>query len=60
MALGTLLAWLSGIAPGAGSPGATVGFYLPLPVAGDLFEALAGGGWVAYIGVILPMSYNFV
>jgi len=56
VALGTLLAWISGIAPGAGSPGATVGIYPPVPVAGDLFAALAEGGWVAYIGVILPMG----
>src|SRR6476469_5753622 len=42
VALGTLLAWLTGIAPvGARPPGAA--HHLPVPVVGDLAAAITGG-----------------
>lgn len=60
VALGTLLAWLTGIAPGAAAP-AQPGLYLPVPVVGDLLQILAGPAWLTYLSVILPMGlFNLV
>lgn len=59
--LGTLLAWMTGIAPGSGEPLAQAGFYAPIPVFGDLVAALSGGDWAKYLSVILPMGiFNVV
>ena len=59
--LGTILAWITGIAPVGPAPLAGAGFYLPVPVLGDLFGALAGGEWIAYVSVILPMGlFNII
>ncbi len=52
--LGTALAWLTGLAPGA-EPG-TPGLYLPVPVVGDLLEAVTSGYGLTYLSVILPMG----
>ncbi len=54
--LGTALAWLTGIAPGQGAPGETMGFYAPAPVIGEMVAALGDGRWVTYIGIIIPMG----
>jgi len=60
VALGTLLAWLTGIAPGAAVP-AQPGLYLPVPVLGDLAAVLLGPAWITYLSVILPMGlFNLV
>lgn len=53
--LGTGLAWLTGIAPGHGTPQGA-GFHLPVPVVGDLFQALTGPYALQYLSVILPMG----
>ena len=59
--LGTLLAWLTGLAPGSGNPSDTVGLMLPVPIIGDLVAALSGGAWIQYVGIILPMGlFNVV
>lgn len=55
VALGTLLAWLTGIAPAGASP-TGAGVYLPVPVIGDIAAALASGAWPAYLSVILAMG----
>jgi AGZA family xanthine/uracil permease-like MFS transporter len=60
VALGTLLAWVTGIAPVGEKPDVPIGLHLPLPVIGDL---LADGGQTltAYFSVILPMGiFNVV
>jgi AGZA family xanthine/uracil permease-like MFS transporter len=54
IALGTLLAWATGIAPSGGLP-APPHLVLPLPVAGDLIEAIRSHGLV-YLSVVLPMG----
>jgi AGZA family xanthine/uracil permease-like MFS transporter len=60
VALGTLLAWLTGLAPGAQAP-SSAGFYPPVPVLGDLWQALTGGPFLTYLAVILPMGlFNLV
>jgi hypothetical protein len=41
VAIGTLLAWLTGIAPGQ-TPPVAAGLHLPVPVVGDLLTGLGG------------------
>jgi AGZA family xanthine/uracil permease-like MFS transporter len=61
VALGTLIAWMTGLAPVGARPEVSAGLYLPIPVLGDLIAALRGGQWVAYLAVILPMGlFNVV
>ena len=60
VALGTALAWATGIAPvGARPHGATL--HLPLPALGDLVAGLEARHLLAYMSVILPMGlFNVV
>ena len=61
VALGSLLAWLTGIAPVETAPPVQVGLYPPVPVVSDLVEALGSGYWLQYLSVILPMGlFNLV
>jgi AGZA family xanthine/uracil permease-like MFS transporter len=53
--LGTLLAWLTGIAPGAGTPEPPT-LTLPVPVISELVNALGAGDLLTYGSVILPMG----
>lgn len=60
VALGTLLAWVSGLAPVGERPAGGIALHLPVPVVGEL---LADGGrtLVTYFSVILPMGlFNVV
>ncbi len=60
VALGTLLAWLTGLAPGSVSPGSAA-VHLPVPVVGDLLAALGAGHLMTYLSVIVPMGlFNLV
>lgn len=60
VALGTALAWMTGIA-GAGDPPSGVHFRPPIPVLGDLVEALGHGHFLKYLSVIIPMGiFNLV
>lgn len=55
VALGTIIAWATGIAPvGAKPTGA--GLHPPLPVAGDLLASLGGGHLWPYLSVIVAMG----
>ena len=56
VALGTALAWATGIAPPAGSPPPGAGFHLPVPAVGAMLDALAGGQVIPYLSVILAMG----
>jgi adenine/guanine/hypoxanthine permease len=53
--LGTLLSWLTGIAPVGEAP-APAGIVLPLPVIGELVSALTGPHALTYLSVIVPMG----
>jgi AGZA family xanthine/uracil permease-like MFS transporter len=55
VAVGTMLAWLTGVAPGA-TPPLAPGLNLPVAVLGDLVAGLGGRHLLAYFPVILPMS----
>ena len=58
--VGTLLSWLTGIAPVGPTP-TGAGFYPPIPVLGDLAQAIGNGQWVPYLSVILPMGlFNII
>jgi AGZA family xanthine/uracil permease-like MFS transporter len=55
VALGTLLCWITGIAPvGARPSPATI--YMPVPVVGDLITAMSGGHLLPYLSVIIAMG----
>src|SRR5215470_14229197 len=55
IALGTLLAWLTGIAP-VGSTPAPPALHVPVPVVGDMIAALGGGHLLPYLSVIVAMG----
>ena len=59
LAVGTALAWLTGLAP-VGGPGAhplaNLRFYFPWPVPGELLAALGGGHIIAYLSVVIPIG----
>ncbi len=52
--LGSVFAWLTGLAP-SGTPG-SASLHLPVPVLGELLAALHGSYWLTYFSVILPMG----
>jgi AGZA family xanthine/uracil permease-like MFS transporter len=56
VALGTALAWATGIAPAGAPPAAAGAWSPPHPVVGALWEALRGGHLTTYLSVILPMG----
>ena len=61
VALGTLLAWITGVAPVGERPLGSAGLYLPIPVLGDLLQGLTAGHLTAYASVIVPMGlFNVV
>lgn len=59
VALGTLIAWMQGLAPVGDAPTGGLSLHLPLPVLGDLLADPSA--LVAYAAVILPMGiFNVV
>ncbi len=54
--LGTVLAWVTGLAPAGERPPLEMTLQLPLPVIGDLAEAFTGGHVLTYLAVIVPMG----
>ncbi|WP_019868575.1 SulP family inorganic anion transporter [Methylovulum miyakonense] len=59
--LGTLLSWLTGLAPVGSPPDNELGLYLPIPVLSDLFQALTSGHSLSYLSVIIPMGlFNLI
>lgn len=56
VALGTLLAWITGIAPVGDMPKTGIALVLPVPVIGDLLQAFAAGHFLTYLSVIIPMG----
>ena len=60
VSLGTLLAWLTGIAPVGAAPTSS-GWHWPVLVLGELFDSLRADYLLAYLSVILPMGlFNLV
>lgn len=54
--LGTLLAWMTGLAPVGGEPTRGLGLHLPVPVIGDLLEGVSSGQFATWMAVIVPMG----
>ena len=60
VSLGTLLAWLGGVAPVGDYPAATA-WHWPVLVLGELFDSLRADYLLSYLSVILPMGlFNLV
>jgi AGZA family xanthine/uracil permease-like MFS transporter len=60
VALGTLLAWLTGLSPSGAAPSGG-GFFAPIPVFGALFSGIGAGDLLTYLSVIVPMGlFNIV
>src|SRR5262245_41344120 len=58
--LGTLLGWLTGIAPTGPSPGG-IALRVPIPVLGDVVRSIIDGHFMSYLTVIIPMGlFNVV
>jgi AGZA family xanthine/uracil permease-like MFS transporter len=58
--VGVALGWATGLAPVGDSP-TGAGVHLPMPVFGELVEALSSGHVLAYLSVIVPMGlFNLV
>ena len=61
VALGVLLAWLTGIAPVGDRPATGLTLLAPVPVLGELWAGLSSGMLGTYLSVILPMGlFNLV
>jgi AGZA family xanthine/uracil permease-like MFS transporter len=61
VALGTALAWGTGLAGTTAAPTTTLGFHLPVPVIGDLLAAFTVDQLLAYVAVIIPMGvFNII
>jgi adenine/guanine/hypoxanthine permease len=56
LAVGTALAWATGLAPGAAVLPGTVGLHAPRLVAGALLDGLRGGQFLPYLPIIVPMG----
>ncbi len=60
VAVGTALAWATGVAPVGGTP-REAALHLPVLAVGDLVAGLSAGHLLAYLSVILPMGlFNVV
>ena len=55
VAVGTALAWLTGIAPVGARP-TDAALHLPIPLVGELFAAIGGGHLWPYFSVIVAMG----
>jgi AGZA family xanthine/uracil permease-like MFS transporter len=56
VALGTAIAWATGIAPVGKLPAGGAGFFPPVPVLGDVLASIGRGDLLAYLSVIIPMG----
>ena len=56
LAVGTALSWATGLAPQGALPADSLGFYLPIPALGQLWDGFSGGHMLPYLSVILPMG----
>lgn len=57
VAIGTALAWATGLAPAGEPPVGSAGLMIPIPVIGDVLAALSEPGMLAaYFAVIVPMG----
>lgn len=61
VAVGTLLAWATGLTTAEKMPASAIAFQAPLPVFGDVFHVLGGKYLFTYLSIIIPMGvFNVV
>jgi AGZA family xanthine/uracil permease-like MFS transporter len=61
VALGTFLAWTTGIGGAGAAPLKEVYQHAPVPVLGDLLDAVRGPHFMRYLSVIIPMGiFNLI
>lgn len=59
--LGTVLCWVTGLAPVGAQPSTALRLALPMPVLDQLWNGIAEGNAYSYVAVILPMGlFNLV
>ena len=56
LAVGTALAWITGLAPGAVPAAGTLGVRFPHFVGGELIQGILGGQFLPYLPIVLPMG----
>ena len=56
VAVGTALAWATGLAPGSAVLAGSVGLHLPGFVGGDLARGIGGGLFLPYLPIVIPMG----
>ncbi|HEY5227259.1 MAG TPA: hypothetical protein VIJ19_01905, partial [Opitutaceae bacterium] len=56
LGVGTALAWITGLAPGPAMIPGTLGLRLPHFVGGELLQGIAGGQFLPYLPIVLPMG----
>lgn len=56
LAVGTSLAWATGLAPGAPVSAGSVGVHTPSFMGGELLRGLGGGLFLPYLPIIVPMG----
>ena len=56
VALGTVLAWIIGLAPTGPLPEGGIGLFPPVLALGDLWASIARGDLVSYVSIIVPMG----
>lgn len=56
LAVGTAIAWITGLAPGAPVPPGSLGLRAPHLVVGELVRGVVGGQFLPYLPIILPMG----
>jgi AGZA family xanthine/uracil permease-like MFS transporter len=56
LAVGTALAWITGLAPGAPVPAGSIGLRAPHFVVVELLQGIMGGQFLPYLPIILPMG----
>ena len=54
--VGTVLSWITGLAPNGPRPTDSLGFYPPLPVIGDVWRGLVSGQFWLYLPVVIPLG----
>jgi adenine/guanine/hypoxanthine permease len=61
VAVGTALAWLTGVAPASDVKVLTPQLFPPIPVIGDLLSGLSSGYLTKYLPIIIPMGlFNLI
>jgi AGZA family xanthine/uracil permease-like MFS transporter len=56
LAVGTALAWATGLAPSSASAGGSLGLHLPSWVGGEIIRGIGAGRFLPYLPIMIPMG----